>query len=442
MLLIKNCKVMVNGEFLERNILIDDESGKIARIVVASEMASADEVLDAEGNHAIPGAIDAHVHCREPGLTNKEDFLTASRAAAAGGVTTILDMPNTKPATTTIKLLNEKRKLAAAKSIVNYGFHFGATASNLDEIRKAKNIAAVKVYMGSSTGDLLVTDEKALEGIFSAGKTIAAHAESEELIKANTEIFSEAEKSDPLEMHLRIRSNEVAEREVLRAAEMAKKNKAQLHICHVSTKEEAEIIAASKKENTKLSCEATPHHLFLSADNEMAEKLGTYAKVNPPLRLKEDVAALWQAISAGTIDMVATDHAPHLPAEKEQDYWNAPSGMPGLQTMLPLLLDAVNNGKLTLKQLIKLTSENPAAVFRIQNKGKIARGYDADITIVDLDKEKTIKNEAMLSKCGWTPFNWRKAKGAVAATIVNGKIIYRDDAIIDEKTKGMEAVFG
>ncbi len=440
MLLIKNCKVLVGNDFLERNILVDNE-GKIAKIAVAAELkdAEADEVLDAGGNFALPGLIDVHVHCREPGMTQKEDFLTASRAAAAGGVTTIFDMPNTKPATTTVALLEEKRKLAAAKCIVNYGFHFGATANNVGEIKKAKNVAAVKVYMGSSTGDLLVTEEKALEDIFGSGKLIAVHAESEETIRINTDIFRNADIKDAAEFHLRIRSNEAAEKELARAIAIAKRNKTRLHICHMSTKEEAEIIAAAKKENRLLSCEVTPHHLFLTA--ESARKMGNYAKVNPPLRKEDDAAALWNAVAAGIVDIIATDHAPHTREEKEQGYWEAPSGMPGLQTMLPLMLDAVNKGRLTLQQLVRLTSENPAAVFGVKGKGRIAAGYDADITIVDMHKEKTIKNEDMLTKCGWTPFDGWKVKGAVAATIVNGKIIYGSGQITGEKIKGMEVSF-
>ena len=439
MLLIKNCKVLVGNDFLDRNILIDD-NGKIGKIAVASGLkaSDADEVIDAAGKYAIPGLIDVHVHCREPGMTQKEDFLTAGRAAAAGGVTTFLDMPNSKPATTTVALLEEKRKLAAAKCIVNYGFHFGATADNLEEIKKARNIAAVKVYMGSSTGNLLVTDDKALNGIFGSGKRMAVHAESEKMIVRNTEKYR-GSNSPAAKLHLQIRENAAAAKEVERAIGIARKYSTKLHICHMSTKEEALIIANEKGNYKSLSCEVTPHHLFLTAD--AARELGNYAKVNPPLRTKEDVAALWEALAAGVVDCIATDHAPHLRAEKEQDYWNAPSGMPGLQTMLPLLLDAVNKNRLSMLQLLKLTAENPAKVFGIKGKGKIAVGYDADITLVDMRQEKTIKNDNMLSKCGWTPFDGWKVKGAVAATIVNGNLVYSDEKIVDEKTNGKEVIF-
>ncbi|MEK6837402.1 MAG: amidohydrolase family protein, partial [Nanoarchaeota archaeon] len=221
MLLIKNCKVLVNGKFLERSILVGG-NGKIMKIGVASELKStaADEIIDATGKYALPGAIDVHVHCREPGMTQKEDFLTASRAAAAGGVTTIFDMPNTKPATTTVALLEEKRKLAAAKCIVNYGFHFGATTDNLEEIKKVKNVAGVKVFMGASTGNLLVSDEKALNDVFGSGKKIMAHAENEEMIKANEEKYRGS--SDGAKLHLKIRENAAAAREVERAIGIAR----------------------------------------------------------------------------------------------------------------------------------------------------------------------------------------------------------------------------
>ncbi len=437
MLLIKNCKVWMGNEFLERNILVGFD-GKIQKIDVPSLLNEADEVLDAKGRHAIPGVIDAHVHCREPGMTNKEDFLTASMAAAAGGVTTMLDMPNTKPATTTTSLLEEKRKLAASKCIVNYGFHFGATSSNISEIKKARNIAAVKVYMGSSTGDLLVSQEDALDTIFQSGKTIAAHAESEETIAANAKLFGEAGVTDAAEMHLRIRSNEAAESEVLRAITIAKKNKTRLHICHMSTREEAAIIRNEKKKNQLISCEATPHHLFLTVDD--TKEMGNYAKVNPPLRTRSDAAALWEAINEGTIDIIATDHAPHLREEKEKDYWEAPSGMPGLQTMLPLMLNAMNENRIQMGTLIRIVASNPAKIFKIKSKGYLAEGMDGDITIFDIKQEKTIKNNDMLYKCGWTPFNGQKVKGTVSTTIVNGKITY-NNGLVNEQAKGKEAIF-
>ncbi len=437
-LLVKSAKVLIDGRLVERSILIDD-SGKIARIGAPSEIRAADETVNAKGMIALPGAIDAHVHCREPGRTHKEDFRTAGMAAAAGGVTTIIDMPNSSPPTTTVSLLEEKRSLAAAKCIVNYGFHFGATADNIAEIKKVKNIASVKVYMGSTTGNLLVSQEAQLKAVFGSGKRIAVHAENDAMIKKNEGRFRNEEGSTKL--HLKIRSNMVAAKETERAISMARQFKARLHICHISTKEETEIIAAAKKSYSSLSCEVTPHHLFLTA--ESAKKLGNYAKVNPPLRAKEDVAALWQAIAAGTgiIDMIATDHAPHTKEEKEQDYWSAPSGIPGLETMMPLLLDAVNKKRMSLQQLITMTATNPAAVFGIKGKGRLMPGFDADITLIDLKKQKTIKNSGLKTKCGWSAFDGWKVKGAVVATVVNGRVAYADGTVSGELEKGKEVMF-
>lgn len=436
MLLIKNSKVYIGYEFLERNILVGDD-GKIKKIAVAAELKSdGAEVIDAAIKYALPGLIDVHVHCREPGMEWKEDFRTASMAAAAGGVTTMFDMPNTKPPTTTVQLLEEKRKLAAARCLVNYGFYIGATAGNIDEIAKAENVAGVKLYMGSTTGDLAVTDENAIKKIFGSGKIVVAHAEDEQLIKKNSDRYKDDSKP---EIHAKIRNNEVAVTAVKEALRLAQDcNIKRLHITHSSTKEEMLLINEAKKK-MPLSCDVTPHHLFLTAD-EM-KRQDNFAKMNPPLRNKADVEALWQAISYGVVDCIATDHAPHTIEEKEQDYWKAPSGVPGLETMLPLLLDAVNKNRLSLQRLVQLTSENPAAMFGIKGKGKLAVGMDADITIVDLAEWKTIKNDDMLTKCGWTPFDGWKVKGAVATTIVNGNVIYSNGEITEEKTKGREAIF-
>jgi dihydroorotase len=385
-------------------------------------------MIDAKGMIVLPGLIDVHVHFREPGDIQKEDFLTGSRAAAAGGVTTVLDMPNNKPPITNAAALEDKRELAK-KSIVNYGFYFGATSNNIDEIKKAKNIAGVKTYMGSSTGNLLVTDDSALGRIFSSGELIAVHAEDEEMMLKNAERYKNEHNA---EIHGKVRSQECAAAAVKKAVDIAKKYNTKLHICHSSTEEEMRLIAAAKKD-ANISCEVTPHHLFLTA--AAMRKLGNFAKMNPPLRSKSDVEALWKGISRGVVDIIATDHAPHTIEEKEVDYWKAPSGVPGVETMLPLLLNAVNNNILSLQQLVKLTSENPAERFGIKNKGKIIARADADLVIVDMKKEKTIKNSEIVSKCAWTPFDGWKVKGRVIATIANGEIIYRSGEFIEVKAK-------
>ncbi|MBI3034202.1 dihydroorotase [Candidatus Woesearchaeota archaeon] len=436
MLLLKNCKILV-GDRLENKGILVNELGKIEKISAPSSIKSSDEIVDARGNIALPGVIDAHVHCREPGLTGKEDFRSASMAAAAGGVTTFIDMPNSSPPTTSVKLLDEKRRIASERCIVNFGFHFGAATSNLGEIKKAGNIAALKVYMGSSTGDLLVTGESQLEGIFGAGRRIAAHAENEDAIKRNIKAYRNECIRDIPSFHLKIRDSRLAKSEVERAISIAKKKSARLHICHISTAGEASAVKANKSSMT-LSCEVTPHHLFLSA--EKASKLGNYAKVNPPLRSEKEISELWKYINDGTIDMVATDHAPHLREEKEQDYWHAPSGMPGLETMMPLMLDAVNRNALSLQKLVELASSSPASVFGIRGKGRIEQGFDGDFTIVDMKKTKTIKNDELFTKCGWSPFNGWKLKGAVTHTIVCGRLVFNNGEIASN-SPGKEADF-
>jgi dihydroorotase len=420
-LIIRNGRVFYKGALVDKDIFISD--GKIV------EHCSG-EVYDASGLVVLPGMIDGHVHFREPGATQKEDFYTGSRAAAKGGVTTFIDMPNTNPSTTTLDALVQKRELAR-KSIVNYGFYFGATPDNMAEINNAQNVAGIKVFMGSSTGNLLVTDEDALHRIFSCGKLVTVHAEDENLIKENMQKYAGI--NDP-EIHSKIRSNEVAASAVRKAIEIARAHNTRLHIAHVSTKEELALIKGQKN----ITCEVAPHHMFL--DYGALKTMGNFAKMNPPLRSKEDVEAVWQAINYGTISIVATDHAPHLISEKKQDYLMAPSGVPGIETMLPLMMTAYNDGKITLDQLVRLCSEGPAMLFGIRGKGRIEQGYDADLTIVDLNKAETIKNAEIASKCGWTPFDGFKVRGKVMTTVVNGNVVYNRGEFL--KSAGREVQYG
>ncbi len=424
-LTIKNGNVFLDGKLEKKNIVV--EKGKITGI--GSE--SKGETINAEGKIVLPGLIDIHVHLREPGFTHKEDFSTGTKAAAAGGVTTILDMPNTKPATTTIKLLQEKRELMKGKAAVNYGFYIGATADNIEDVKKA---SIVKMYLGSTTGNMLVSGKNAIKKVLNSGRIIVAHAENDEIIKENEARYK---KENNAYVHAKVRSNEVEFTAVKDAIETAKEcaGLKRLHLTHMSAKESIQLIREAKEKIT-LSCDVTPHHLFLTS--EELKKQGNFAKMNPALRSKEDVEALWKALNDGTVDCIATDHAPHTIEEKEADYWEAPSGVPGLETTLPLMLDAVNKGRLTLQQLVKLTSENPARLFGLKNKGKLAVGYDADVVIVDMNKEEKVKNEELFTKCKWTPFNGWKLKGWPVTTIVNGEIVYADGEI--RKTAGTEAI--
>ncbi len=426
-LTIANGHALLNGKLERKNVVIDE--GKIIRIGSGS---SSGETINAEGKVILPGLIDVHVHLREPGFTHKENFRTGTMAAAAGGVTTFLDMPNTKPATTTMKLLQEKRELAKGKVAVNYGFYIGATTDNIEEVKKA---AIAKLYLGSTTGNMLVTERNAIKNVLNSGKIVVVHAENDEMMKANEARYK---KEDDAAIHAKIRNNEVessAVKEAIAVAESCGSLK-RLHLTHISAKESIDVIREAKKNNMKISCDATPHHLFLTYDE--LKKQGNFAKMNPALRSREDVEALWKAINNETVDCIATDHAPHTIEEKKAGYWEAPSGVPGLETMLPLLLDAVNKGRLTLAKVAELTAQNPARLFGIKNKGRLATGADADIVIVDMNKEKKVKNEELFTKCKWSPFNGWKLKGWPVTTIVNGEIAYNEGEANRVKAREVE----
>lgn len=393
-LLIKNGKIFTKGILINKNIFIENE--KIKKITNQNLMA--DKVIDAKNKIVLPGLIDSHVHFREPGLTHKEDFLSGSKAAAAGGITTFLDMPNTKPPTTTLERLNEKRRLAK-KSIVNYGFHFGSTKGNIEEIKKAENVASVKVYMDPTTGDLMMTDEDALKRVFSLPITKTIHAENEQIIKA---------------------------------FELSENTTSKLYFCHVSSKKELGYIMKNKKSNVFI--EVTPHHLFLT-DMDVA-KQDSFAKINPLIKSKDNQIALWEGIKNNFVDTIGTDHSPHTKEEKMQI--NYPSGFPGVETMLPLLLNSVNDGLLTIKKLVQLCCENPAKIFKLKGKGFIEEGYDADLTIVEMNLEKEVNNNELFTKCKWSPFNGYSLKGWPVTTIVNGNVVYEHGNINHVRGKEVE----
>jgi dihydroorotase len=396
-LLIKNAKLLSNGLEVVRNILIED--GKIKSI--SSGLMIADEIIDAEENYVIPGMIDCHVHFREPGLSHKEDWSTASYASAKGGVTTVIDMPNTIPPTFTLKDLEDKRRIAREKSIVNFGFYFGASSEdNTEEIRKAENVAGTKIYMNNTTGSLLIENLELIEKMFRQSRIAATHAEQKQLEQA---------------------------------VEIAKKTNKRLYLCHLSLKSEVDYLKENKTSN--IFCEVTPHHLFLTEDDFKKQK--GFAKMLPSLKTKADQKALWEAIDYGVIDSIGTDHAPHTKEEKESD--KSPSGIPGVETVLPLLFDAVNKEKITLQKVVELTSRNPANIFGIKNKGLLRVGYDADLVIIDMNLEKKVKNEELLTKCKWSPFAGKTLKGWPITTIVNGKIVYHGGEIIEHKAD--EVVF-
>ena len=400
-LLIKNAKVYAGGKFIEKNILCD--GGKIVQITTSEPKA--EQVINAKGKIAIPGIIDPHVHFREPGLTHKEDFTTGSRAAAKGGVTTFFDMPNTIPPTFTIVALEEKKALARKKSVVNWGLHFGATQGNLSEIMKAKNIPSVKVYMNATTGNLKIDDFSILKEIFKAMPVTCLHAENESI----TQVLNHLKQS---------------------------KSKNIAYNCHTSSENELRLARMDKELNDQVMVEVSPQHLFMTADD--VKKIGAFAEMKPRLKTANDQKALWLGIKNGQVNTIGSDHAPHLKSEKRRSEF--PFGIPGVETTLPLLLNACNEGRMELGKIIELCSENTARIFRMRGKGRIEKGFDADITLVDLNMKRKVDNNELETKCRWSPFDGKLLKGWPTATIVNGNIVYDGEEIHDNQ--GKEVIFG
>lgn len=431
--------VLINGQVVTQESVfaasVFVKNGKIAEIKRGSAEPKKGKKIDIGGHFVLPGLIDTHVHFRTPGMTQKEDWKSGSMAALAGGVTTVLDMPNTDPPTIGAAALAKKRAMVKGKALVNYGFYAGATEQNVNEVIKLKNIAGVKIYMGSSTGSLLVSDRMALEKFFAKSKKILAiHAESEACIQEGMKKFGKRKGAG---VHSLVRGPECAYEATKEVLHLAKKYGTRVHICHVTT--DKEVNALRKFKGANVSAEATPHHLFLT-EKDYAE-YGNLIKVNPPIRGLIDQVSLWEGIKKGWIDMVSTDHAPHLLAEKKRVYANVPSGVPGVQTMLPLLLDAVGEGKLSLPEVVRLTSFNPAKYFKIKGKGVMKAGMDADLTVVNMKLKEKLLKKYIWSKCGWSPFeNW-SFKAWPVLTFVNGNRMYmwRDKF---GKEKGKEVQFG
>lgn len=434
-LALQNCKIVHNGTLVEASIGI--KNGLIEKIS-RQKIPDARKALDCTDKIVLPGLIDAHVHFRTPGQEHKEDWVTASMAALSGGVTTVLDMPNNDPPTTSTQALGEKRRIVSQKAMVNFGFHFGAEKGNEKEILLAEKIKSVKIFTGSSTGSMLLESQKLIEKVFRIAKqkklVVCVHAENQEILKKNEKRFHKY--SNPM-IHSKIRSEECESTEIERLLQIQAKVKNALYFCHVSSKKGVSLIREAKEDNENIFCEVTPHHLFLN--EKSLEKLGNFAKVNPSIKGEKDRLALWKALKDGTIDVIASDHAPHLIQEKKQPYWLAPSGMPGTETMLLLLLDAVNKKQLGLDAVQKACSKKPAEIFGIHAKGEIKEGLDADFAVIDMKKTKTIKNPELFTKCKWSAFNARKIKGTVEKTIIGGKIVF-DGKTFPEKILAKEVI--
>jgi len=414
-LLIRRAHVLLlDGELEVRDVEI--RQGKIVQ--VARDIPGSGTEIEAAGLTLLPGVIDPQVHFREPGLEHKEDLFTASCACARGGVTSFLEMPNTRPLTTTQAALDDKLQRAAEKCLVNYGFFVGATAENLPDLRQANPTPGIKIFMGSAHGALLVDQEAALEPIFAEGdRLIAVHAEDQARINQRRQQF--AGNTDPA-VHSQIQDNQAALAATQLALKLSQKYQRRLHILHLSTAEEAELLRREKP--PWVTAEVTPQHLLLNTS--AYETLGTLAQMNPPLRSPHDNEVLWQALLDGVIDFIATDHAPHTLAEKAKGYPNTPSGMPGVETSLPLLLTQAMQERCTIAQVMHWMSTAVAQAYGIPHKGAIAPGYDADLVLVDLDTYRLVLRQELLTKCGWSPFEGWNLTGWPVMTIVGGQIVY------------------
>ena len=431
-LIIKNGSCYIDGKLTKTDIgLSGNKIQKIGKIELNSS-----KVYDATDKVVLPGIIDTQVHFREPGSTDAEDLESGSRAAVLGGVTSLFEMPNTNPPTSNLVEFDKKLQAAKNRMHSNYAFYFGATPDNTDQLARLKDVegcCGVKLFAGSSTGNLLVDKEADIEKVISSSdRVVSIHSEDEDIIKLRKKFIRKGD----VHSHPEWRNVECAMSSTRRVVKIAERYNKKIHVLHVTTKDEVDFLAMHKK---NVTFETTPQHLTLYAP-DCYEKLGTYAQMNPPLRTKEHYDRLWVAIKNNIVDVLGSDHAPHLKENKDKEYPNTPSGMPGVQTIFPVMLDHVNNGKLTLQQLINLMCENPCRIFGIKNKGYIKEGFDADLTITDMNKEVTIKNEMIASKCGWTPFNNHKVKGFPVGTVVNGHLVMSDGKVILE-SKGTPLKF-
>lgn len=412
------------------------EGGKIADVDPAVGLR-VDETIDAAGLYLFPGVVDDQVHFREPGLTHKEDLASATRACAKGGVTTFLEMPNTAPSTTTVERLHAKLALAATKCRVNFGFYMGATPANLAELRAATRTPGIKIFIGSSTGELLIDAQEDLERIFAETTLpIAAHCEDESTVRANAARLAGA--SDVSD-HSRVRDHAAARIATARALDLAERHGHRFHVLHVSTGDETDLVRASiARGHGLVTAEACPHHLLLSIDDY--ERLGALAQVNPSLKTRADAERLWAALRDGALQVVATDHAPHTLEEKRRPYPESPSGLPAVENSLALMLNEARRGRCTLEQVAHWMCDAPARAWDLVGKGRIEVGYDADLVLVDLDKRQVVRSVDQLTKCGWSPWEGVELVGWPVRTLVSGRTVFLDGRV-DDEARGAEVLF-
>ena len=435
--LIKNATIVNEGLSFRGSVVIENDTiADILKNPCDCENIKADTIIDAENLTLLPGIIDVHVHFREPGMTHKADIHSETVAAAAGGVTSFMDMPNNIPLTSTIQQLENKYNLAKEKSIINYSFYLGATNDNLHEIKNidAENVCGIKVFMGSSTGNMLVDNQKILEKIFAQSPIpIVAHCEDEDIINNNILLYNnQLGDNIPFSYHNKIRSEESCIKSTKRAIELAEKYGTRLHIAHVSTGKEIDLLAAVSK-NKYISSETCPHYLWF-CDNDYYEKTWQI-KCNPAIKTQSDRTILQQAIASGIINVISTDHAPHLIDEKNNVYTKSPSGLPSVQHSLNIMLKLVRNNAFTIETVAETMCHNPARIFAIEKRGFIRKGYKADIVLINTNKNWKLEKSDILHKCAWSPFENIIFNSKVTHTFVNGKLIYHNGKI-DESARG------
>lgn len=432
--LIKNARIVNEGSVGEGDVLI--EAGRIAKIDSSIGPKSANiNVIDAEGKYLIPGIIDDQVHFREPGLTHKGDLHSESRAAVAGGITSFMEQPNTKPAATTVEELEKKYQRAAQVSLANYSFNMGASNDNLEELKKVskRDVAAIKIFMGSSTGNMLVDQQKTLEGIFQLDHQLITHCEDEQTIRTNLEKAKQQYGEDiPMSMHPVIRSEEACYLSSSTAVELAKKYNSRLHVFHISTAKETELftnkIPLAEK---RITAEVCVHHLWF--DDSQYESKGSHIKWNPAVKQASDRDGLWKALLDGRLDVVATDHAPHTLEEKSNKYLNAPSGGPLVQHALPAMMERAHDGVWDIQTMVEKMCHNPAILFRMEDRGYIREGYHADLVLLEPNRPWKVSKDNILYKCQWSPFEGTVFKSKVTHTFVNGHLAFKEGNFDDSQ---------
>lgn len=439
--LLKNGTIINEGRVFTSDILIKEDRIEIIGGIIENNCGAVE--IDASGKLIIPGCIDDQVHFREPGLTHKGTIFSESRAAVAGGITSFMEMPNTVPNALTQELLEEKYAIASKSSIANFSFFMGASNDNLDEVLKTNptNVCGIKVFMGSSTGNMLVDNEKALEGLFSqVGMLIATHCEDENTIKANLEkaktLYGE---HIPIQEHPIIRSEEACYKSSAFAVSMARKHGSRLHVLHISTEKETHLFDNTiPLEQKKITAEACIHHLWFTEKDYNSK--GNFIKWNPAVKKESDRLGIWKALLDNRIDVIATDHAPHTLQEKNQSYFNAPSGGPLVQHGLLAMLEKVKQGEISLEKIVDKMCHSPAILFRIKERGFIREGYKADLVVISQEKSPIVTKENCLYSCAWSPFEGIQFSHTIEKTFVNGNIVFKDNTIYDDNL-GQRLIF-